>query len=168
MSNFSLGLNELNLGSRVSKFNISCNYKPQLQLTVDAVQVKKIANGIDLAFIGGIRSISDVIRRNLGLAIMSNIWASGNGLSDIYLSGDLLRSQEVNVNDDTIEIGYDVPYAALIYYGGYITPYGNKSSNKVYIPPRPWIQAVVEGMNGIPEINYEDILYSGLRGAING
>ncbi len=40
---------------------------------------------------------------------------------------------------------YKAPYASLVHYGGYVTPYGDPSRQKVYIPGRPWVQAVIEG-----------------------
>ena len=83
----------------------------------------------------------------------------------VYSSGRLLRSGEVRVVNGSsgIEISYDVPYAGLIHYGGYITPYGSSSQQKVYIPPRPWIAAVLNGENGLPSIKYQEIIYDALR-----
>lgn len=101
------------------------------------------------------------------MAITSSIWNTNSGISDIYLSGELLTSVNIGTDLNGINISYDAPYASLIHYGGYIVPYGNQNASKVYVPPRPWISAVLNGTNGLPEIDYSKIIYSALRSAIN-
>jgi phage gpG-like protein len=101
-----------------------------------------------------------ILDRVLRDAISANIWRTRNGESDIIDSGRLLASQEVNYASSGITINYNVPYAALVHYGGYILPYGNKNARPVYIPPRPWVTDVINGQfNGfqLAEV-YGDII----------
>lgn len=76
-------------------------------------------------------------------AISANIWRTRNGVDDIISSSKLLRSQNISYGNNSIQIRYDVPYAALVHYGGYIIPYGRQNARPVYIPPRPWVYNVL-------------------------
>lgn len=61
---------------------------------------------------------------------------------------------------------YKSPYASLIHYGGYIVPYGDPSRQKVYIPGRPWVTAVIEGNTaGINFIDTSDIMEASISQA---
>lgn len=51
-------------------------------------------------------------------------------------------------------VKYTSPYAGLVHNGGYIVPYGDMSRQKVYVPGRPWIEAVLQG--NVPGIEYLD------------
>jgi hypothetical protein len=94
---------------------------------------------------GGISEFANILDNILREAISAQIWAERNGTSDIIDSGELLNSSRVNVTSNSrISIQYDVPYAALVHYGGYIRPYGNQNADLVYLPPRPWVQTVLE------------------------
>lgn len=160
-------LNDLGLGVKVKNFSIQTKYDPGLKLRNESEsRIRAITGAIDRAMIRAILDISDNIERNLALAITSSIWNTNEGLGDIYLTGKLLSSSEVSVNGSQITINYDVPYAALIYYGGYILPYGNKEGTRVYIPPRPWIGAVLNGTNGLPAIDYKAIILAAISGNI--
>ena len=168
MARFDLSLSDIGV-NRLKKlgYDSSISYNPKLRIiNKSSQQLANITAGIDRAMIRAILDISDNLERNLALAITSSIWATNNGLDDIYLSGDLLRSGEVTASNTNISIGYDAPYAALIHYGGYIKPYGSEYAQKVYIPPRPWIQAVIDGTNGLPGIDYRDIVYKALSNNI--
>jgi hypothetical protein len=93
-------------------------------------------------------------------AISSNIWSTRNGTDDIIDSGALKESGNIKITAQGLEIEYDVPYAALIHYGGYIIPYGNTNAGKVYIPPRPWVATVLSsGFSDFnPALVYRDII----------
>jgi phage gpG-like protein len=93
-------------------------------------------------------------------AISANVWRLRNGIGDIISSGDLLRSQSIDLTSDGLRISYDVPYASLIHYGGYIKPYGNQDARLVYIPGRPWVQTVLDGGFNNFELSvvYSDII----------
>ena len=47
-----------------------------------------------------------------------------------------------------ISINYSSPYAALVYYGGVIQPYGNRNAASVTLPGRPWILKAIDGSLG--------------------
>lgn len=104
---------------------------------------------------------ANILDRILREAISAGIWRLRNGgTGDIIDSGELLRSQAVTVSGSSIQISYDVPYAALIHYGGYIVPYGSVNRRPIYIPPRPWVALVLSSQfNGydLTEI-YSDII----------
>lgn len=76
-------------------------------------------------------------------------WAYGDG--DIVDTGQLRDSVDVVADAESIIITYSArssgdgtDYAAIIYYGGYIHPYGNPNF-KIYMPQRPWIKHVLVG-----------------------
>ena len=73
--------------------------------------------------------------------LMQASWDWDDGKRDIIDTGELMRSGGVLVSGDDISVAYDSPYAGLVHYGGYITPYGNPSAARVYLPGRPWIAA---------------------------
>lgn len=58
-------------------------------------------------------------------------------------TGQLRSSLQVTVVNDTIQIQYSAPYAALMHFGGYIKPYGNIHAKPVYIPGRPWVDIAI-------------------------
>lgn len=93
------------------------------------------------------------LKSALDEAILSPSWRTASGTGDIFETGELLESGTVTVSRSGVTIAYDAPYAALVHYGGYITPYGN-TTEKVYLPPRPWVQSVLDGGNGIPAFNF--------------
>ena len=160
-------LNDLGFKSISRQFTASTRYDPTLQLRNKSTSdLRSLIRNIDSAMVRAILDISDNVERNLALAITSDIWSTNNGLGDIYLTGKLLSSGRVTADTAGININYDVPYASLIYYGGYITPYGNENASKVYIPPRPWIAAVMNGTNGLPAIDYKAIILSAISGVI--
>lgn len=56
----------------------------------------------------------------------------------------------------TLTIEYkDLPYAACMYYGCYIQPWGNKAARPVFLPGRPWIDAKFKGgFSGVNKFDY--------------
>jgi hypothetical protein len=86
-------------------------------------------------------------------ALRSNVWPTLSGLADIYDTGELLTSGSVAFDSKGITIAYSAPYAALVHYGGYINPYGNKNS-RIYLPPRPWVEAVLNGLGPVPQFDF--------------
>lgn len=113
----------------------------------------------------GLEQINDLVRRTveraavdleskLDAAMASSLWGE---LGDIIDSGDLRDSLQVVVEGNSIQISYDSPYANLVHYGGYVAPYGNKSIDKVYIPARPWVEAVFTGNGPVDPIDVPQI-----------
>lgn len=64
---------------------------------------------------------------------------------NIVDTGELKRSKKLSTKfgstQATYTVKYTAPYAKLVHYGGYITPYG-RGRNQVYIPGRPWIDLI--------------------------
>lgn len=82
-------------------------------------------------------------------------WTYGDG--DIVQSGALRDSVEVVSDKESIMVrysaknetdGYD--YAGIVYFGGYIHPYGNPNVT-VYMPGRPWVKHVLTGGGPVPK-----------------
>ena len=80
-------------------------------------------------------------------------WDYGDG--DIVQTGKLRDSVDVYAGEESILIvysatngGYD--YAAIVYFGGYIHPYGN-TGVQIYMPGRPWIKHVLIGGGPVPK-----------------
>jgi len=70
---------------------------------------------------------------------------------DIVDTGQLRDSVQVVADDVSIMVSYSAAsrgdgtdYAAIVYYGGYIHPYGNPNI-QIYMPGRPWIKHVLIG-----------------------
>lgn len=95
------------------------------------------------------------LKAALDEAIRSDVWQTTKGRADIVETGELLRSGSVIITSNEIKIVYDAPYAGLVHYGGYILPYGNESRDKVYLPPRPWVDAVLNGTSGIAKFDFD-------------
>jgi hypothetical protein len=85
---------------------------------------------------------------------------------DIIDMGNLYESQQIKEKflktKTTFEIIYNTPYAAIIHYGGYVQPYGNPNAATVYIPGRPWIEAAINGGNGMSPFDAKTPLEKGL------
>lgn len=92
------------------------------------------------------RDILDTVLRE---AISANEWRTRNGIDDIIDTGELRNSSNISITGSSgrskISISYDVPYAALVHYGGYIVPWGNSRAKRIYLPPRPWVADVLGG-----------------------
>ena len=76
-------------------------------------------------------------------------WDYGDG--DIVQTGELRDSVQVTADSESIVVTYSASssgdgtdYAAIVYYGGYIHPYGNPNV-QIYMPARPWIKHVLVG-----------------------
>lgn len=100
-------------------------------------------------------------------ALRSDVWNTASGTSDIYDTGELLASGKVLVSENGISITYDAPYAALVHYGGYINAYGNQSA-KVYLPPRPWIESVLNGGGAVSQFDFTSYYREEIEAEFNG
>ena len=63
---------------------------------------------------------------------------------------------------DHVSATYNSPYANLVHYGGYVTPYGNPDAAAVYVPGRPWIKAATQGTYGAPPPRFKTIIQTTL------
>ena len=101
---------------------------------------------------------TDDVKRALNSAVSSSSWSWAGGSRDIVDTGKLKNSVEVAFSGGAFMISYKVPYAALIHYGGYVYPYGNKNAQKVYIPGRPWVDATIMGGGPVPQIQWDQLI----------
>jgi hypothetical protein len=106
------------------------------------------------------------LKAALSQALRSKVWATPSGNDDIFDSGKLLSSGKVTANQDGITIAYDAPYAALVHFGGYINPYGNASA-RVYLPPRPWVESVLNGGGPVPQFDIASYYEQEIRTEFN-
>lgn len=106
--------------------------------------------------------ISVELKAALDSALRSGVWSTPEGIADIYETGELLQSGSVTLGANGIEISYDAPYASLVHFGGYIHPYGNARA-KVYLPPRPWVEAVLRGGGPVPVFDFGQYYLEELR-----
>lgn len=91
--------------------------------------------------------IVESLRPALDAAIDAS-WGWRTGSRDIVDTGALKNSLSITTSGGRISITYSVPYAGIVHYGGYIRPYGNPYAEPVYLPPRPWIGAVLGDAQG--------------------
>ena len=88
----------------------------------------------------------------LAAAMEDNVWDWDYGDGDIYDTGALQKSGRVIVSGDSLQVVYDEEYAAIVHYGGYISPYGNPNVS-IYMPGRPWVQSVILGGGPVPQFD---------------
>ena len=144
---------DLNL--RLPKTTISASGSIDKLLTVKLSRLPEtqVRAGFKAAIDRASARIAVDLKAALDEALRSNVWSTSSGTSDIYETGELLQSGSVTINQSGVTIAYDAPYAALVHYGGYINPYGN-TTQKVYLPPRPWVDSVMRGGNGIKAFDF--------------
>ena len=160
MARFQLKANEMGLGSGSMKFNAGCGIRYRGGLTSNNGDISRYVTAIRSSLIDGLQDIVSAISANLDKALSSNIFSEPGG--DIISSGKLLRSRDITLNSSgDIIISYDVPYANLVHYGGYINVYG--SGNKVYIPGRPFIEAALTNGYGLTPPDYYQIILDQLN-----
>ena len=100
-----------------------------------------------------------LLRQALNDAMESPIWPWDDGARDIIDTGALRASLQLSYNKSTkkVSIDYTAPYANLVQYGGYIQS-GYNPSVRIYIPPRPWVDAVLYGGYGITAFPFEKLV----------
>jgi phage gpG-like protein len=125
-----------------------------LQMRISSVSSTDFEFRLKAAISRATQRIAVDLKQALGDALRSGVWSTRTGAADIYETGELLTSGSVAVNENGLTIAYDAPYAALVHFGGYIHPYGN-TSTKVYLPPRPWVQSVLNGGGPVPQFDFQ-------------
>jgi hypothetical protein len=131
--------------------NIELNLQPKVKRAIES----------------GLQNVKLEATRLLPIAMQSGSWGFSGGNRDIVDTGELMRSMQVTISGTSIEITYGEPYAALMHYGGYIQPYGNKSAKPVYLPGRPWVDAVMGGGGPVEAIDYYSIYQKALNQAFS-
>lgn len=134
---------------------------PQLKIEAGTFESLPL-DSIEQRYIDALDQVAEELSMRLDESISASVWSWEGGSRDIVDSGALKESKMVTVANDRIEVSYDQPYAALVHYGGYIYPYGNKNAQKVYLPGRPWIGSLLTGNGPIPKFDFE----SSFRNAI--
>ena len=92
-------------------------------------------------------------------AMESPVWDWDDGTRDIIDTGALKASKQVTFNRATgsLSINYSEPYANLVHFGGYIRS-GYNPEVHIYIPPRPWVDAVLDGGYGIERFPFDELV----------
>jgi hypothetical protein len=151
---------------KMAPITASVSLDKLITVKLKSIPGKEILSGFERAIDRASAKIAIDLKAALDEAMRSDIWPTTGGGADIIASGELLESGRVIIGDSGVSVVYDAPYAALVHYGGYISPYGNASA-KVYLPARPWVEAVLLGGYGIPAFNfikyYEDEIIKEFR-----
>lgn len=114
---------------------------------------KQVTTRIARAINNATPMVAKALKQALDEAIKAGVWQWNDDVRDIYDTGELMDSGQVIIDGNGIKIIYDAPYAMLVHYGGYISPYG-RMTEKVYLPPRPWIEATLLGGGPVPKFDY--------------
>ena len=139
--------------NKKTRIKASGSLKNLLKIDVRSIAESDVTSRIEGAIDrANVRILTD-LKKALENAILSDIWRTNDGVDDIYETGELMNSGTVTFSKNGITVAYSAPYAALVHYGGYIHPYGNKNIS-VYLPPRPWVEAVFNGMGPITAFDF--------------
>lgn len=129
---------------------------PKVKVDKDALKKDRLAMKKKLvkSHVQGMQFFEHSLSGWLDAAILSPSWAwPRGGPRDIFESGRLMRSKKITTKHmqtkSVTSVLYTSPYAALMYYGGMIQPYGNKSAASILIPGRPWVEAALNGTYGM-------------------
>jgi len=138
----------------------------------DSKAFRKKANAaLGAGIIKGMAAVEKALKPALDAAINSlwewnrnPVWRDGTqpgNPRDIVHTGKLRDSQSFKTSflktKANLAISYKVPYAAFVYYGGVMQPYGNKNAPSVIIPGRPWIEAILNGTHGQEKFDFVGI-----------
>lgn len=131
----------------------SASLRGLVNIKVKNIPGDQIITGFERAINRASERIAKDLQAALKDALRSSVWRTPDGTDDIFDTGELLESGTVTVTSSGLTISYSAPYAALVHYGGYINPYGNASA-KVYLPPRPWVDSVLNGGGPVPQFDF--------------
>ena len=144
---------EENEGSIKGNFRI----KSSSDFTVLKTLTQKFPEAANEAHYSTLKNLAIEIEAALTAAMNQKVydWAYGDG--DIVQTGKLRDSVDVTATQESIIVSYSATssgdgfdYAAIVYYGGYIHPYGNPNVT-IYMPGRPWIKHVLTGGGPVPK-----------------
>lgn len=142
------------------RFNIDEKYGVKAKIKLTNYKANDFERDLSKAAKQANQVIANSLGEALDAAMLSSEWAFDR---DIIDTGRLRDSLRITTTPGGIAIDYNVPYAALVHYGGYITPYGNKKLEKVYIPGRPWVESVLRGGGPVPKFDFEGIYRDAIR-----
>lgn len=133
-------INEIERRARVVKeagtFQVKADIAyPNFDFELDTDAVKDIQRDLEAS----VGSFCSYMSTDLKVKLDASIEAYG-----VVDTGALKNSLIIETTKNSVDISYNVPYAALQQYGGYILPYGNRDAQPVYITPRPWLDAVLD------------------------
>lgn len=130
------------------------------KIVIDTKEVQQLIEKISSLNISEklLTKLEDVVDEALRDAISTSKWKAYDGTTvDIVDTGALRSSQKVQVQGNSLVITYDVPYANLVHFGGYVVPYGNSFAERVFIPARPWTSIITDGTLDLEGIMAEEI-----------
>jgi len=145
--------------TRQAKNSVKTSIKVTTELVKSkdlSILVKQFPDAVDNAHSKTLRFVAEELEIALGVAMETNAWSWDYGDGDIVDTGALRDSVNVAVIGDSIRVSYGEEYAAIVYYGGYIHPYGNPRV-QIYMPPRPWVNAVLNGGGPVPQFNVAEV-----------
>ena len=133
-------INEIERRARIVKeagtFQVKADIAyPNFDLNVDTDAVKDLQRDLEAS----VGSFCSYMSTDLKVKLDASIEAYG-----VVDTGALKNSLIIETTQNSVDISYNVPYAALQQYGGYVLPYGNRNAQPVYITPRPWLDAVLD------------------------
>ena len=134
------------------------NFNFKIEIQVDADLTKWLKEGYEQAF----ERVADELDGRFNAALDEKKWAwprtSANGKGttrSINDTGGLVGSGDYDVNGLKAEWSWNKKYAAAVHDGAWIYPWGDKSKEKVELPPRPWTTAVLKGAPGYSGETYD-------------
>lgn len=128
--------------------------------TIDTNKLKKLRTEfpkeVEDAHMETMAYIAEELEIALGEAMENKAWQWDYGDGDIVDTGALRDSLKITITPSNFRIYYGEQYAGIVHYGGYIFPYGNPRVI-IYMPPRPWIDSVLNGGGPVPQFDFEGI-----------
>lgn len=125
--------------------------------TVLKTVTNKYPEAANYAHLQTLQALAPEIEAALTDAMNARVWDWSYGDGDIVQTGQLRDSVTVLASEQSLVVTYSAQstgdgtdYAAIVYYGGYINPYGNPSI-QIYMPGRPWIKEVLVSGNKVPK-----------------
>lgn len=142
------------------RFTVDQNFGIKANLKLTGYKPRDFGRDLNKAVKQANQIISNRLGEALDAAMMSSAWASGK---DIIDTGQLKDSLVITTTSGGIGVSYSAPYAALVHYGGYITPYGNQKLEKVYIAGRPWVDSVMRGGGPVEKFDFEGVYREAIK-----
>ena len=140
-----------NLESEEGSISAPIKIKSAADFTALKTITSKFREQCNLAHEQTLAALAPEIEQALWDAMNTKAYQWDYGDGDIVQTGELRDSVQVTADSESIVVTYSASssgdgtdYAAIVYYGGYIHPYGNPNV-QIYMPGRPWIKHVLVG-----------------------